>query len=85
MAAMNSKCHEKGCECASCSGICSRCLVAGRCSDDICKSEHGMQNCDLYEPYKEENQNIAHWVHTFVDAGCDDLKLTRGMIHENRT
>lgn len=47
MAALNPKCHAKGCQCATCSGVCSRCAGSGLCSDKICHSEHGMQNCPI--------------------------------------
>ena len=56
MPADNPKCHKKGCQCATCFFICSRCLVAGRCSDEICSSEHGMQNCEFANSHKGSNK-----------------------------
>ncbi|MBO5386818.1 MAG: hypothetical protein J6A59_01560 [Lachnospiraceae bacterium] len=47
MAALNKKCFEKGCICASCKNICSRCLI----SDNTC--EHGVKACGhkVFKPY----------------------------------
>ena len=58
MPAANKKCHDKGCICATCDNICTHCLIAGRCPDEICKSEHGMQNCTMYEENKDKDAYI---------------------------
>lgn len=55
MPAANKKCHDKGCICATCDNICTHCLIAGRCPDEVCKSEHGMQNCTLYDENKDKD------------------------------
>lgn len=57
MAAENKKCHEKGCLCATCEHICSRCNMSGRCPDSICKSVKGMQTCELYRQESCLNKN----------------------------
>lgn len=58
MAATNKKCFDKGCICASCESMCSRCLV----SNNAC--EHGVKACahkvfKSYDNFLEENKGTG--------------------------
>lgn len=58
MAALNKKCFTKGCICASCEYICSRCFI----SEQACKN--GITYCENkvikpYEKFIEENNGTG--------------------------
>lgn len=54
MSASNLKCHNKGCLCATCYHLCSRCLV----SNEKCYSEHGIAQCKGYNKMQSNKYGL---------------------------
>ena len=49
MSASNPSCHEKGCQCATCTVKCNICCVLSKCTNDECSSKTGKRNCKDYQ------------------------------------